>query len=174
MGRRGVWIRQGILLFVAPRGGCFYFILFKKGFKNMKKTLSLTLIAALLLSLVLVSCSKNPDTEELWKDAIYTQDTEFGSGAVTVFVEVKAAEKSVTFTLKTDKTILGDALMEHSLLSGEAGQFGLYVKSVNGIVADYDINQSYWGFYKDGEYMMTGVDSTEISNGEHYELVYTK
>ena len=140
----------------------------------MKKTLSLTLIAALLLSLVLVSCSKNPDTEELWKDAIYTQDTEFGSGAVTVFVEVKAAEKSVTFTLKTDKTILGDALMEHSLLNGEMGQFGLYVKSVNGIVADYNIDQTYWAFYVNGEYAFTGVDSTPVEEGATYSFKVEK
>ena len=87
---------------------------------------------------------------------------------------MKAEEQSVTFTIKTDKEILGDALLEHDLIAGEEGDYGLYVKVVNGMTADYDVDQSYWAFYKDGEYMMTGVDGTEIADGEHYELVYTK
>ena len=29
-------------------------------------------------------------------------------------------------------------------------------------------------FTKNGEMMMTGVDGTAITDGEHYELVYTK
>ena len=110
----------------------------------------------------------------MWENATYRKDTTFGKGAITVQVEVKAGDESVTFTIKTDKKILGDALLEHELISGEEGQFGLYVKSVNGITADYDVDKSYWGFYKNGEYMMTGVDSTEIADGEHYELVYEK
>ncbi len=140
----------------------------------MKKTVCLALITVLLLSLFAVSYTKDVDTDLLWKDAIYTEDTTFGDGATTVEVEVKAGNKSVTFTLKTDKTILGDALIEHSLIDGEEGQFGLYIKSVNGIIADYDVDQSYWGFYQNGEYMLTGVDGTEFENGDRYELVYTK
>ena len=110
----------------------------------------------------------------LWADADYVEDTTFGSGAKTVLVEVKVGEESVTFTIKTDKTMLGEALIEHNLIAGEEGPYGLYIKKVNGITADFDIDQSYWGFYKNGEYMMSGVDTTEIADGEHYELVYTK
>ena len=50
----------------------------------------------------------------------------------------------------------------------------MYIKSVNGVQADYDVDQAYWAVYQDGEYLMTGVDSTEVSDGAHYELVYTK
>ena len=110
----------------------------------------------------------------LWADADYVEDTTFGSGAKTVVVEVKIGEESVTFTIKTDKTTLGDALVEHNLIAGEEGPYGLYIKRVNGILADYDVDQSYWSFCKNGEYMMSGVDTTEIADGEHYELVYTK
>ena len=108
------------------------------------------------------------------QSAPYLKNAEFGKGATTVQVEVSAEEQSVTFTLHTDKTTLGDALLEHKLIAGEESAYGLYVKVVNGMTADYDVDQSYWAFYKDGEYMMTGVDGTEISDGEHYELVYTK
>ena len=50
----------------------------------------------------------------------------------------------------------------------------VYIKSVNGITADYDVDRSYWAFNKNGEMMLTGVDMTNIADGEHYELVYTK
>lgn len=145
----------------------------------------LTVVLAAALIFGLCSCNQPEATEGsaegsainrvgLWADADYVEDTTFGSGAKTVVVEVKVGEESVTFTIKTDKTILGEALIEHNLIAGEEGPYGLYIKQVNGITADYDIDQSYWGFYKNGEYMMSGVDTTEISDGEHYELVYSK
>lgn len=118
--------------------------------------------------------SSKEELAGLWADAVYTENTTFGEGALTVTVEVKAEDKSIDLTIKTDKTILGDALMEHGLVEGDEGQFGLYIKKVNGITADFDVDQSYWAFYKNGEMMMTGVDGAEIKDGEHYELVYTK
>ena len=85
-------------------------------------------------------------------------------------VEVKAQGQSVTFTIHTDKATLGEALFEHGLIVGEEGPYGLYVKFVNGIEADYDKDQTYWALYKNGVYMMSGVDTTNIADGEHYEL----
>ena len=139
----------------------------------MKKTAALLSVLLLAAIFVLTACN-TVDAEGLWENATYRRDMEFGKGATTVYVEVKAGDNSVTFTINTDKETLGDALIEHDLISGEEGQFGLYIKKVNGITADYDVDASYWGFYKDGEYMLTGVDTTVIADGEHYELVYTK
>ena len=141
----------------------------------MKTTRSLlSVFLALITVLCLFSCAEKIDAEGLWKNATYRSDKEFGKGSKTVQVEVKVEEKSVTFTIKTDKETLGEALIEHSLVEGEDGDFGLYIKKVNGITADFNVDQSYWGFYKNGEMMMTGVDGTKIADGEHYELVYTK
>lgn len=134
----------------------------------------ISVILCIMCVLSLTACGKKVPAEGLWENAKYLQDTEFGNGKITVYVEVKAGEYAVTFTVKTDKETLGDALLEHELISGDQSQYGLYVKKVNGIVADFDVDKSYWAFYQDGEYMMTGVDGTAISGGEHYELVYTK
>lgn len=139
----------------------------------MKKNLIISISLTLVLLLCLVSCN-TVDAEGLWEDATHRRDMTFGKGDTTVEVEVKVEEQSVTFTIKTDEKYLGDALLEHELIDGEEGPYGLYIKKVNGITADYDKNGAYWGFFKDGEYMMTGVDMTEIADGEHYELVYTK
>jgi len=142
----------------------------------MKKTLNniLCVTLSLVFIICLASCGNTIAKEGLWEDATYRKDTTLGSGETTVLVEVKVDDQSVTFTIKTDKTTLGDALLEHELIDGEDSEYGLYVKVVNGITADYDVDQSYWGFYKDGEYLMSGVDTTEIKDGEHYEIVYSK
>lgn len=110
----------------------------------------------------------------LWENAIYLEDMEFGNGEKTVVVQVKAEEQVVNLTIKTDKDTVGAALLEYDLIAGEDSQYGLYVKVVNGITADYDVDQSYWSFYINDEYAMTGVDSTEITEGATYQLVYTK
>lgn len=110
----------------------------------------------------------------LWADAVYTEDKEFGEGAKTLVCEVKAEDKTVTFTVKTDKKTVGEALIEHGLVEGDEGPYGLYIKKVNGILADYDVNQCYWAFFIDGEMANSGVDGTDIAEGVTYQLVYSK
>lgn len=139
----------------------------------MKKKLTfLPLIMILCLSLF--GCGQKENTEDLWSQAVYTEDTELGDGAKTVLVEVLAMDKSVTFTIHSDEETVGAAMLEHQLIEGEQGAYGLYVKKVNGITADYDKDQSYWGFNKNGEGMMSGVDGAVFEDGEHFELVYIK
>lgn len=138
----------------------------------MKKILSVTLLFALVISTLLCSCT--PSYGDLWDTALYNEDTVLGEGAKTVTVTVRAQDREVVFTIKTDRDILGDALMDHELVAGDAGAYGLYIKSVNGIVADYDVDGYYWGFYKGGEFMLTGVDGTAIVGGESFELVREK
>lgn len=135
----------------------------------MKKILSLAL-SVVIVCLLLVSCNTVEKTGA-WENATYRRDMELGEGAKTVEVEVKAEDQSITFTIHTDKETLGAALLEHELISGEESAFGLYVKFVNGIEADYDKDGTYWAFYKNGEMMMVGVDGAVIADGEHYELV---
>ena len=95
------------------------------------------------------------------------------NGAVVgLNVELKVNEHLITFTLKTDKATVGEALIENELVSGDEGPYGLYVKVVNGMTADYDIDQSYWAFYINGEFAMTGIEMTEIKEGVIYRLEY--
>ncbi len=131
------------------------------------------LLLALVMSVSFVACADVEKTGT-WENATHVSDKTFGSGAKTVQVEVKAEEQSVTFTIKTDADTLGAALKEHDLIAGEEGAFGLYVKTVNGILADYDVDQTYWSLTKNGEMMMLGVDGVTIADGEHYELTRTK
>jgi len=142
----------------------------------MKKILNLTTAFLLVFVCVmsLASCGNTVDAKGLWEKAEYLKDTEFGEGAKTLVVKVKVEEQSVTFTINTDKETVGEALLEHKLIAGENGDYGMYIKSVNGITADYDKNKSYWAFYADGKYASSGVDTTKIDEKVTYSLEYTK
>ena len=77
-------------------------------------------------------------------------------------------------TVSTDADTVGAALAELGIVAGEDSDFGLYVKTVNNVTADYDTDGSYWAFYIDGEYATTGVDSTEINEDAVYTLQVEK
>ena len=120
--------------------------------------LCLVLIAA--MALLTVGCNNKRDED--------------GSEKSFTFIVVDAAGKETKFDITTTKTTVGDALLEEGLIEGEDGQYGLYVKKVNGISADYNVDGAYWSFYVGNDYAQTGVDSTDIEDGATYKFVYTK
>ena len=152
------------------------------------KTKLIAILLTLITLLTMVSCAaekeepqepKTLETEtviasDLWAKATYKEDQTLGSGNKTVTVKVVADGSYVTFTLKTDKENLGDALLDSGLAEGEDGAYGLYIKKVNGILADYDVDQTYWSFQVGGEAQMNGVSDFKIVGGESVELVRTK
>lgn len=136
-------------------------------------------ILTMVICVSFVSCS-NPTEESgegeshLWDSAMYKEDTSFGDGGKNITVKVVADGKIVVFTIKTDSDNLEAALLEHNLISGEKGDYGLYVKIVNGIKADYDTDKAYWALTKDGQSTTEGVSGTKISDGDIFELTYIK
>ena len=107
-------------------------------------------LLALLMLFSLVACADIEKTGA-WQTATYDRDTELGEGAKTVTVKVVADGQELTFTLHTDKENLEDALVEHNLIDGDVDVYGMYIKKVNGIVADYDTDKTYWAITKSGE-----------------------
>ena len=138
---------------------------------TMKSVLSIFL--AVMMIFCMTAC-KEEKVDDLWASATYTENTTLGEGTKTITLEVTANEKTVVFTVKTDAETVGAALLEHNLIAGEEGAYGLYVKIVNGMLADYDVDQTYWSFTIAGETAMTGVDQTELVDGTVYGLVRTK
>lgn len=139
--------------------------------KTTVKAISLVLALVMLLSFTACGAQK---ADDLWKDATYTTDTVLGDGEKTVKVEVKANDKVVTFTVKTDAKTVGAALLEQKLIAGDESEYGLYIKAVNGITADYNTDKAYWAFYVNDEYALSGVDTTNIDESAVYSLVYSK
>ena len=160
----------------------------------MKKLLNLTalLLACLTLVLCFAACNdKDKDSkaasttslteddgsikkEGLWENAIYLKDTTIGEGDTTFNVVISIDKQSITLTVKTNAETVGAALLENEVISGEEGAYGLYIKKVNGVTADYDKDKAYWAFYVDGEYATSGVDSTKIDSSVTYKLEYAK
>ena len=75
-----------------------------------------------------------------------------------------------TFEYTSSASNVGEVLVAEGLVVGHDADYGLYIDSVNGIAADWDNDQTYWAFYINGEYAMTGVDQTPIADGETYTL----
>lgn len=94
-----------------------------------------------------------------------------GEGATQfTFTVVDADGNETTATVNTDATTLGEALLDLGVIAGDDGDYGLYVKTVNGQTLDYDKDGAYWALYVGDQYATTGVDSTELEPGETYSF----
>ena len=140
---------------------------------SMKKLLSLVLAFVLTAALALTGCSGKP------AETTAATEAPQSGGAVTVLGQgQKSFELTIVdkegithpYMIHTDAEMVGQALIEHGLIEGEEGPYGLYIKSVLGQVLDYETDGMYWSFYVGTEYAMTGVDLTPIIEGEHYQL----
>ena len=123
---------------------------------------------------VITETTQEIPAEGLWKDATYRSTTVLGQGSREVKVRVEAEGKALLFLLKTDETTLGAALSGSGLVEGTRDQYGLYIKKVNGILADYNVDQSYWAIFEGDTPAMTGADSISLVDGVTYRLVRTK
>ncbi len=95
-----------------------------------------------------------------------------GSKEITVTV-VHGDKSEKTFTYHTDEEYLGTVLVAEGLVEGEQGQYGLYIKVVDGEQAVYEEDNAYWALHIGEEEAMTGADSTVIHDGDTFKLVYT-
>lgn len=135
----------------------------------MKRFLSVFLCLVMLLSLA--ACS-TADTQDY---TTVTDGQTIGEGSKTFLLTITDGEGNVVnVTVNTDEETVGAALLALGLIAGDESEYGLYVKSVNGITADYETDGTYWAFYINGEYAMTGVDQTPITEGETYQLTVEK
>ena len=132
----------------------------------MKRFLAIILSVVMVLSLV--ACG-NKEAAENEGSKVVGNGATVGEGATSFVTEVVDAEgNTVKFTVLTDEKTVGEALQKLGVIEGEEGDYGLYIKVVNGITADYDADGAYWAFYVDGQYAMTGADMTDVVSGTVY------
>ena len=148
--------------------------------KNKKQT-SLLLCIMLIVAMAFSTTGCNEKTNN--DSQTTTQDTQKSPSDITVlgegettfpFTVVDKEGNETLFEIHTDKEMVGEALLELDLIKGEDGAYGLYVKTVNGITADYDIDQTYWAFYVNDTYALSGVDTTKITAGDTYSFKVEK
>lgn len=137
---------------------------------SMNKLLSLVLVFVLIAAAALTGCSSAP-AETTAPPAETEPVTVLGEGGKSFELTVVDKEGiSHLYLIHTDEEFVGSALIAHELIEGEEGPYGLYIKSVLGQVLDYETDGMYWSFYVGGEYAMTGVDLTPVTEGEAYML----
>ena len=96
------------------------------------------------------------------------------SGEKHITVEVlHSGGSEARFAYDTDEEYLGDLLLEEGLISGTEGPYGLYVETVDGETADYNVDGGWWKLVCNGEDSMVGVDNVVINNGDLYVWYYT-
>ena len=127
--------------------------------KNKKLILAVIALVAVIAIFAGVYFATRPDTAE-------------GSKTFTVTV-VHGDGTSKDFTYTTEEAYLGTVLLAEGLIEGDQGEYGLMINAVDGEVADWNENQSYWALYIGEEYAMTGVDQTPINDGDTFKLEYT-
>ena len=136
---------------------------------RFRSVLSLVLVAAMVL--MFAGCGQkqveeNPQTTQDQQELV-EKSFKFQ------VVDLDGTKKEFEVKYDEEKTV-GEALINEGLISGEKGQYGLMVDMVDGKKYDYNEDGAYWLLYINGEYAMTGVDSTPIKDGEAYSFVATK
>ncbi len=140
--------------------------------KNTKKLI--LIISCILAVLIAASVA----AYAIWKDSLIPGGTD-GSSSTTsptssqvsagkeITVVVRANGNEYRFSYKTEAEFLREALEEVDLIKGDESEYGLFVTEVYGIKADPEKRQ-WWKITRDGQDLMTGVDTTPIGLGGEF------
>ena len=127
--------------------------------KNKKLVIAALALVAVIAILAGVAIANRPQTIA-------------GEKSITVTVIHKDGTEKA-FSYDTDEEYLGPVLLAEGLAESEEGPYGLVISAVDGETASWDADQSYWALFIGEEYATTGADSTPVTDGGVYKLVYT-
>ena len=127
--------------------------------KNKKLIIPVIAVVVIVAVMVVISIVTRPETT---------------AGSKTFTVKVVHSDGSEKpFTYDTDAEYLGEVLLAEGLIQGHVDTFGLYIDTVDGEDAIWEVDGSYWALYEGEEYAMQGIDQTPIADGGAFSLVYT-
>ncbi len=134
----------------------------------MKKTPVITVLSMVVCIALIAAMALTTTGCSTTNPSVSAADKTF----TLLVVDANGAESSKTIT--TDKKTVGEALLHLGIVQGEDGPYGLYIKTVNGITADFDKDGQYWSFYVNGQYASKSADMTDIVDGATYALKVEK
>lgn len=134
--------------------------------KNTKKIVLGVVLFAVIIA-VLFGCFKAFGVKTTQGEKSYTLTVQDDKG------------KRRTYEGHTDAEYVREALeelekTEEFTLEGDEDQYGLYMKKVNGLEADYNKDGAYWAFYVNGDYAQNGIDTQPIKDKDEIMLSYEK
>ena len=126
------------------------------------------ILALVMALLVVVACfagcqAKKTNNKD---DASSVQTAE-----ISITVDIVKDGETKSLVILTDEKYLANALAEAGVI--EYRKDGFYT-TVNGITADFNKDGAWWCVTKSGEMTMVGMNELELSNGDTYEITYTK
>lgn len=134
----------------------------KKMKKSVKIILGVTGVAVLIAALVAV-----------WM--IFGAKPQAGAKEITIEV-INSADESTIYELNTDAEFLRQAMDEAEGLTydGTESEYGIMISTINGEVADYNVDGAYWSFYVNGEYCNYGIDTQPVMDGDAFVIEYAQ
>ena len=127
---------------------------------SMKNKLSVLLCVVLIaaMALSMAACGGKKEAAAPSGKVSYT--------VITVDLDGNETRLEIT----SDKEMVGEELLAQGIIAGDVGEYGLYIKTVNGLTLDWDKDAKYWAFYIGEDYATTGVDQTKAEEGVTYIL----
>ena len=140
----------------------------------MKTTNRLTSVVSLVLVLLLIAAACTSCAPRLTDlGATIVAEKEVGEGEKTITLTVvNGANEATVYTVHTDAEFLRGAIEPHGLVAGTESTFGMWVMTVDGILAD-ESKQQWWKLYDGTEQSNYGVDTLAIKDGGSYTYVLT-
>lgn len=129
---------------------------------NKKKVIGIVVFILLIAALVVAYLVFRPGTTA-------------GKKSITIEV-VDSTAKTTSYDVDTDAEFLRQAMEDADGLefSGEEGDYGIMLSTVNGETADFEKDGAYWSVTVNGEYGNYGIDQQPVVDGDVYQIVYTK
>ena len=106
---------------------------------------------------------------------IFRPNASAGDKSITIEV-VNSKQETTSYDVDTDAEFLREAMEETNGLefSGDEGEYGMMLSTVNGETADFEKDGAYWCVMVNGEYGNYGIDQQPVVDGDVYQIVYTK
>ncbi len=163
-------LRKGVWAFHATGFLSLFMQILLKGVRKMtevkkkdkKLLIGLAVLAALIAVFAILFFMFRPGTTQ-------------GAKSITIEV-VDNHGDSTMYDVRTDAEYLRQAMEEAQGLefSGSESEYGMMVDTVNGVTADWNVDQSYWGFFVNGEYCNYGIETQPVTDGDAFQIIYSK
>ena len=139
--------------------------------KNLTlKKLAAVLLAAVLALSVFAGCGGAASSAASAAGASSAADAQ----PITATFKITDRDGNLTETVLqcAEGDILADALQAAGIISAEEAAAG-YVTVVNGITADWNADQAWWGLVDaNGEMTAVGIGDIKLADGDVYGFVY--
>lgn len=116
------------------------------------------IILSLLLCLLFVGCASKPST---------------GDTRSFTFTVTHSDGETKEFSVTTEQTTLAGALQQEGLIHESADSPGLY-DEIDGEIADWNDGEAWWCISRGGVPLTTGMQDTEVTDGDAFEAVFTR